>query len=68
MSIVFQDPFTSLNPAITVGGRSPSRWSGTRACRKPPRRTEVARLLVEVGIPNPSGGGARRSRTSFPAA
>src|SRR3990172_1243183 len=53
ISIVFQDPFTSLNPAIAVGRQiaEPLLWH--KAMGGAAAATEVERLLAEVGIPNP---------------
>ncbi len=53
ISIVFQDPFTSLNPAIAVGRQiaEPLLWH--KAMGDAAAATEVERLLAEVGIPNP---------------
>ena len=31
IGMVFQEPMTSLNPVLTIGRRSPRRWSSTRA-------------------------------------
>ncbi len=53
ISIVFQDPFTSLNPALPVGRQiaEPLRWH--KDMTDEAAAAEVERLLVEVGIPNP---------------
>jgi peptide/nickel transport system ATP-binding protein len=54
MSIVFQDPFTSLNPAIAVGRQIAEPLVWHKGMPEAAAAAEVARLLVEVGIPNPA--------------
>jgi peptide/nickel transport system ATP-binding protein len=54
MSIVFQDPFTSLNPAIAVGRQIAEPLVWHKSMPEAAAAAEVARLLVEVGIPNPT--------------
>ncbi|WP_293718022.1 ABC transporter ATP-binding protein [Stappia sp.] len=50
LQFVFQDPFSSLNPRMTVGAivEEPMRVHGTVPARE--RRTEVQKLLARVGI------------------
>ena len=33
ISMIFQEPMTSLNPLLNVAGRSARRWRSTKACR-----------------------------------
>jgi oligopeptide/dipeptide ABC transporter ATP-binding protein len=51
ISMIFQDPLTSLNPVLTVGYQimEPLRVHGRMPARK--ARAEAARLLGRVGIP-----------------
>jgi oligopeptide transport system ATP-binding protein len=52
MQIIFQDPYGSLNPRMTVGGAvaEPLRIQGLLRGRK--LRDRVAELLDQVGLPN----------------
>ncbi len=52
VGIVYQDPFSSLNPVLTIGKQltevlSKNKGLGARAARR-----EAARLLETVGVPN----------------
>ncbi len=53
ISIVFQDPFTSLNPALPVGRQIAEPLVRHRGISDTNARAEVCRLLTEVGIPDP---------------
>jgi peptide/nickel transport system ATP-binding protein len=53
ISIVFQDPFTSLNPAIQVGPQIAEPLVLHRALSEGDAAIEARRLLDEVGIPRP---------------
>jgi oligopeptide/dipeptide ABC transporter ATP-binding protein len=53
ISIVFQDPFTSLNPAMTVGRQIAEPLVQHRRLSATAAEVEVRRLLAEVGIPDP---------------
>jgi peptide/nickel transport system ATP-binding protein len=53
ISIVFQDPFTSLNPAIAVGRQIAEPLVLHKGLSDAAAGAEVERLLAEVGIPNP---------------
>jgi len=51
--VVFQDPFTSLNPAIQVGRQIAEPLVLHRALSEGDAAIEARRLLDEVGIPRP---------------
>ena len=53
ISIVFQDPFTSLNPAIPVGRQIAEPLVWHKGMDAAAAAIEVERLLAEVGIPRP---------------
>ena len=53
ISVVFQDPFTSLNPAIQVGRQIAEPLVLHRALSASDAGTEARRLLAEVGIARP---------------
>ena len=53
ISIVFQDPFTSLNPAIAVGRQIAEPLVWHKGMDAAAAAVEVERLLAEVGIPRP---------------
>ncbi len=53
ISMVFQDPFTSLNPAIQVGRQIAEPLVLHRALSDGDAAIEARRLLDEVGIPRP---------------
>jgi peptide/nickel transport system ATP-binding protein len=53
ISIVFQDPFTSLNPAIPVGRQIGEPLVLHKGLSDGSAGDEVRKLLAEVGIPNP---------------
>ena len=53
ISIVFQDPFTSLNPAIPVGFQVAEPLVLHKGLGNAAAAVEVERLLAEVGIPHP---------------
>ena len=53
ISIVFQDPFTSLNPAIAVGRQIAEPLVWHKELDDAAAAVEVERLLMEVGIQNP---------------
>jgi peptide/nickel transport system ATP-binding protein len=51
MQIIFQDPYSSLNPRMTVGDMIAEPMEVHRLVRSKPERTErVAKLLTEVGL------------------
>ena len=52
MQIIFQDPFSSLNPRMTVGQSIEEGLRGTNEKSRGQRRTRVAELLEMVGIPS----------------
>jgi len=51
MQIIFQDPYGSLNPRMTVGGAIAEPLRIHRAARGESLRTRVAELLRQVGLP-----------------
>ena len=51
MQIVFQDPFASLNPRLTVGATLEEPLRVHSIVPPPSVRQEVARLLDQVGLP-----------------
>jgi len=53
IGMVFQDPFTSLNPAIQVGRQIAEPLVLHRALSEGDAAIEARRLLDEVGIPRP---------------
>ena len=53
ITMVFQDPMTSLNPVITIGLQVTEVLSRHRGMNKADARTEAASLLRRVGIPDP---------------
>ena len=53
ISVVFQDPFTSLNPAIRVGRQIAEPLVLHRALSEGDAAAEARRLLAEVGISRP---------------
>jgi peptide/nickel transport system ATP-binding protein len=54
ISVVFQDPFTSLNPAIPVGRQIAEPLVLHRAMSDEGAEAEARRLLAEVGIARPA--------------
>ncbi|HVL83165.1 MAG TPA: ABC transporter ATP-binding protein [Pseudonocardia sp.] len=61
MSMVFQDPLSSLNPVVPVGLQVTEVLRRHRGMGKEPARREAADLLDRVGIPDP-----RRRLDSYP--
>jgi peptide/nickel transport system ATP-binding protein len=53
ITMVFQDPMTSLNPVITIGLQVTEVLSRHRGMNKSEARTKAASLLRRVGIPDP---------------
>jgi peptide/nickel transport system ATP-binding protein len=53
ITMVFQDPMTSLNPVITIGLQVTEVLSRHRGMNKADARAEAASLLRRVGIPDP---------------
>ncbi len=56
MQIVFQDPWASLNPRLTVGAAVREGLEIHRLARGPEAGRRVAALLEEVGLPADSAG------------
>ncbi len=50
MQMVFQDPYSSLNPRLTVGSAIGEALAVHRLARGPAARERVAELLVQVGL------------------
>jgi peptide/nickel transport system ATP-binding protein len=61
LSMVFQDPLSSLNPVIPIGLQVTEVLTRHRGMGKEAARTEAADLLDRVGIPDP-----RRRLDSYP--
>jgi peptide/nickel transport system ATP-binding protein len=61
VSIVFQDPFTSLNPSLRIGRQIAEPLIMHRGLDAAQARVECERLLAEVGIAEP-----RKMMQSFP--
>ncbi len=53
VSMVFQEPMTSLNPVVTIGSQIREAVELHQGRRGRPAREETLRLLGEVGIPDP---------------
>ena len=53
ISMIFQEPMTSLNPLYTVGSQIMESIQAHRKMPKKEARSEALRLLQEVQIPNP---------------
>ena len=53
ISMIFQEPMTSLNPVFTVGNQIAEALRTHRGLNKRDARTVSIRLLKEVGIPDP---------------
>ena len=54
IGIVFQDPMTSLNPIMTLGAQILEVLKPVEGERHARRRERAARLLAEVGLPDPA--------------
>ncbi len=61
LSMVFQDPLSSLNPVVPIGLQVTEVLTRHRGMTKEAARTEAADLLDRVGIPDP-----RRRLDSYP--
>jgi len=61
LSMIFQDPLSSLNPVISVGLQVTEVLTRHRGMKKDAARREAADLLDRVGIPDP-----RRRLDSYP--
>jgi len=54
ISMIFQDPMTSLNPLQTIGRQINEMLALHTSLSASQRRDRAVELLVEVGIPNPA--------------
>ena len=52
IGVVYQDPFSSLNPVLTVGMQIAEMLTEHKGLKGEEAKTEAARLLGEVGVPN----------------
>ena len=55
MSMIFQDPMTSLNPVYTIGNQIMETLKRHLELSAPERRKRTEELLKMVGIPDPAG-------------
>ncbi|MGC9469275.1 MAG: ABC transporter ATP-binding protein [Anaerolineae bacterium] len=55
ISMIFQDPMTSLNPVLTIGYQLTEPLKLHRGLSTAEAREEATRLLGQVGIPEPEG-------------
>ena len=55
ISMIFQDPMTSLNPVLTIGYQLMEPLKLHRGLSQEEARREAVRLLARVGIPEPEG-------------
>ena len=53
ISMIFQEPMSSLNPVYSVGNQITEALRLHRGLRRAEARSEAVRLLAEVGIPAP---------------
>ncbi len=68
LSMVFQDPLSSLNPVIPIGLQVTEVLRRHRGMDKAKARTAAAELLDRVGIPDAAAPAGAPTRTSSPAA
>jgi peptide/nickel transport system ATP-binding protein len=54
ISVIFQDPMTSLNPTIPVGRQIAEVLLWHNACGKKEAASRAVELLTQVGIPSPA--------------
>ena len=67
IAMIFQDPMTSLNPVLKIGGRSPSRSRSTRRCPTNRRASGRSSCSTRSGSRAPATG-STPIRTSSRAA
>ncbi|HEU4974135.1 MAG TPA: ABC transporter ATP-binding protein [Baekduia sp.] len=53
VGMIYQDPFSSLNPVYRIGDQLVETLRANRGLRKAEARSEAAMLLERVGIPDP---------------
>jgi peptide/nickel transport system ATP-binding protein len=53
ISMIFQEPMSSLNPVLTVGGQIAESVSLHKKVSRADARAQALRMLVQVGIPAP---------------
>ena len=52
VGMIYQDPFSSLNPVLTIGKQITELLTQHKGMKGQEAKTEAARLLEEVGVPN----------------
>ena len=68
ITIIFQEPMTSLNPLHTIEKQIGEMLLLHRASPAQPARARTIELLTQVGIPDPAIAAFAAIRTSSPAA
>ncbi len=67
ISMIFQEPMTSLNPVFTVGDQIAEAVRLHQGVGRAEARRRAVEMLRKVGIPEPERAGPTSIRTSSPA-